>query len=79
MEFPFLEGRQSQVISKQIADDSPAGKSQREFLQTVITEYQESDTYKYMAVAQRYYENDPDIKDKKRMVIGKTSYAPLSS
>ena len=72
MEFPFLEGRQSQVISKQIADDSPAGKSQRDFLQAVITEYQESATYKYMGIAQRYYENDSDIKDKKRMVIGKT-------
>lgn len=72
MEFPFLKGRQSQVISKQIADDSPAGKVQRDFLQTVINEYQSSESYKFMETAQRYYENDPDIKDKKRMVIGKT-------
>jgi len=72
MEFPFLKGRQSQVISKQIADDSPAGKIQRDFLQTVINEYQSSESYKFMETAQRYYENDPDIKDKKRMVIGKT-------
>lgn len=72
MEFPFFRDSLGGQISKQIADASSEGKAQRDFLQSVITEYQDSDSYKFMETAQRYYENDSDIKEKKRMVIGKT-------
>lgn len=71
MEFPFAINTQTEIISQQIANDSADGKSQVEFLQAVLKEYHESDQYKFMEVAQRYYENDPDIKEKRRMVIGK--------
>lgn len=72
MEFPFFRNFLGGQISKQIANASSEGKAQRDFLQSVITEYQDSDSYKFMETAQRYYENDSDIKEKKRMVIGKT-------
>ena len=62
---------QTEIINRQIADDSPAGAQQTAFIQKMITEFEDSEAYKFMSVAQRYYENDPDIKEKKRMVIGK--------
>ena len=37
----------------------------------MITEFEGSAAYKFMEVAQCYYENDPDIRDKKRTVIAK--------
>lgn len=72
MEFPFFKDSLGSRVSKQIADESSEGKTQRDFLQSIITEYQDSESYKFMETAQRYYENDSDIKEKKRMVIGKT-------
>lgn len=62
---------QTEIINKHIADASPSGSQQTEFIQQVITEFEDSDAYKFMEVAQRYYENDADVKEKKRMVIGK--------
>lgn len=59
------------IINSQIADSSPEGRQQAEFIQAVVTEYRESPEYQFMGVAQRYYENDPDIRDKKRTVIAK--------
>ena len=67
----WLGGTQTEVINKQIADDSPQGGQQADFIQAMITEFEDSAPYKFMEVAQRYYENDPDIRDKKRTVIGK--------
>lgn len=71
MELSWIGGTQTDRINRQIADDSPQGKQQAEFIQAVITEFVDSAKYKFMSVAQRYYENDPDIKDKKRTVIAK--------
>lgn len=48
------------------------GEKQVEFIEALIKNFDASDSTKFMDVAQRYYENDSDIKDKKRMVIGKT-------
>lgn len=62
---------QTEIINRQIADNSPTGNQQKEFIQAVISEFEATDSYQFMAVAQRYYENDPDIKNKKRYVIGK--------
>lgn len=71
MELTWLGGVHTELINRQIADNSPAGNQQTAFIQKVITEFQDSDAYKLMSVAQSYYENDPDIRDKKRTVIGK--------
>ena len=71
MELSWIGTTQTELISKQIADNSPQGNQQTEFLQAVITEFTESAAYQFMGTAQRYYENDPDIKDKKRTVIAK--------
>lgn len=71
MELSWLGGTQTEIINRQIADDSSAGKQQTDFIQAVITEFKDSASYKFMEVAQRYYENDPDIRDKKRTVIAK--------
>lgn len=71
MGLSWLGGTQTEIINRQIADDSPQGNEQTAFIQVMITEFQSSAPYKFMAVAQRYYENDPDIKEKKRTVIGK--------
>ena len=59
------------IINSQIADSSPQGRQQTEFIQAVVTEFRGSDSYKFMAVAQRYYENQTDIREKKRTVIAK--------
>lgn len=69
----FLDGaiQQAELIGAQIAEQSTTGKVQREFLQTVIAEFNGSDKRQYMDVAQRYYENKNDILQARRMVIGK--------
>lgn len=72
MSLPILNITQTDIIAKQIADNSSQGADQVAFLQSVIQEYENSEQYKFMSVAQRYYENDTDIKEKKRMVIGKS-------
>jgi SPP1 family phage portal protein len=71
MGLSWLGSTQTELISKQIADNSPTGKQQTAFIEAMISEFNKSDAYKFMEVAQRYYENDPDIRDKKRTVIGK--------
>lgn len=72
MEFPYWSESHPSPIAQQIVNDSAQGEAQVDFLQAVITEHHSSPEYKFMEVAQRYYENDPDIKDKKRMIIAKT-------
>ena len=62
---------QTEIISQQIAESSPEGKPQTDFLTSVIAEFEGSDARKYMDVAWRYYRNENDILDSKRMVIGK--------
>lgn len=62
---------QTEVISKQLADQSNAGAAQVDFISSVIKEYDNSDFYKFMEVAERYYSNENDVRDDKRMVIGK--------
>lgn len=62
---------QTEIISKQIADDSPLGKEQTAFLTSVISEFEQSEFRKYMDIAWRYYKNENDIMQKKRYVIGK--------
>ena len=71
MEFSWFGNTQTEIISRQIADASSQGKQQRDFIETMITEFKNSDTYKFMGVAQRYYENNSDIEDKRRTVIAK--------
>lgn len=71
MGLSWLGGTQTELINRQIADDSPQGKQQTEFIQAMISEFEGSAAYKFMDTAQRYYENDSDIKNKKRKVIGK--------
>lgn len=71
MELSWIGGTQTELINRQIADNSPQGDQQTAFIQAVITEFVDSAAYKFMGVAQRYYENDPDIKEKKRTVIAK--------
>lgn len=71
MGLSWLGGTQTEIINRQIADDSSQGSQQTAFIQAMITEFESSAAYKFMSVAQRYYENDSDIRDKKRTVIGK--------
>lgn len=62
---------QTEIISEQLANDSPRGKDQAEFLMTVIEEFDESEFRKYMDIAWRYYKNENDILEKRRQVIGR--------
>lgn len=62
---------QTEIISRQIADDSPQGREQTAFLTSVISEFEQSEFRKYMDIAWRYYKNENDILQKKRCVIGK--------
>lgn len=65
----FVNDKLSQVISAQIASEADA--NQREFLEAVISEFENSERRKFMDVAQRYYENKNDILQARRTVIGK--------
>lgn len=67
----WLGQTQTEVISRQIAENSTDKEEQTAFLTSVITEFEKSDFRTYMDVAQRYYENKNDILESKRMVIGK--------
>ena len=67
----WLGETQTEIISRQIAENSPEGKEQTEFITSVIAEFEESDFRKYMDVAWRYYRNENDVLDSKRMVIGR--------
>lgn len=70
--FYLDEGRkQFEAIQSQIAEKSPTGEDQRVFLQSVITEFDASESTKYMATAQNYYENKNDILKNTRKIIGK--------
>lgn len=71
MDLTWLGGAQTEIINSQIVDNSSEGSQQTDFIRAVITEFEDSASYKFMGVAQRYYENDADIKDKKRKVIAK--------
>lgn len=71
MGLSLLGVTQTEIITRQIADHSSSGAQQTAFIQKMVSEFEGSDSYKFMAVAQRYYENDPDIRDKKRTVIAK--------
>lgn len=62
---------QSKIISAIIGDKSGSGKDQRDFLQRVISDFEDSPVRHFMDVADRYYKNDPDIRDARRTVIGK--------
>lgn len=67
----WLGQTQNEVISKQIADNSPQGAEQTAFLTSIISEFEGSNFRKYMDVADRYYRNENDILENKRMVIGR--------
>ena len=71
MELSWLNGMQTQMINRQITDNSSQGDQQADFIRAMIKEFEGSDAYKFMSVAQSYYENDPDIREKKRTVIAK--------
>lgn len=69
--FTFIGQTLTEVISHQIAEHSNTGKPLREFLSTVISEFESSEFRKNMDVAWRYYNNENDINKAKRMVIGR--------
>jgi len=69
--YTFIEGRQTQVVSQQIAESSNIGSEQTAFLTTIIAEFENSKFRKYMDVAEMYYNNENDITEAKRMVIGR--------
>ena len=68
----WFNNTQSQVLAAQIAEKSTEGAVQEEFLQTVIAEFEDSEFRKYMDTAWKYYKNENDILEAKRMVIGKS-------
>ena len=67
----WLGDSQTKIIAKQIADTSSEGAEQASFLESVISEFENSDFRKYMDTAWKYYKNENDILDAKRTVIGK--------
>lgn len=69
----WLSQTQTEIISKQIAENSSYGSEQTAFLESIISEFEGSHFRKYMDVADRYYRNENDILDAKRTVIGKDS------
>lgn len=62
---------QTQIIAQQLADNSPQGTEQTEFIRAVITEFEGSEFRQYMDTAWRYYINQNDILEEKRKVIGR--------
>ena len=56
-------------IKSRISHLTEIGKPEQNFLFSNITDWQLSEKRKFMLTAQDYYENDPDIKDRKREYI----------
>lgn len=67
----WLGDTQTELISKQIAEVATIGAEQTAFISSVIAEFEASDFRKYMDTAWKYYKNENDILQSKRMVIGK--------
>lgn len=65
-----------ELVSKPIITEQMVNiaNNQKEFLQTIVSEFKNSKERQYMDVAQKYYENEPDILDAKRTVIGRDNY-----
>lgn len=68
--FSWLGGDHTAHINRQV-DHSNKGQQQADFILAMISKFEGSEQYKFMGVAQRYYANDSDIKEKTRKVIGK--------
>lgn len=69
---PFWIGpTQTQIINHQIVKDSNNEEQEKEFLTTVISEFNGSQSRQFMDVSQRYYENKSDILNAKRMVLAR--------
>jgi SPP1 family phage portal protein len=62
---------QTEIISKQIAENSTYGDEQTAFISTVISEFDKCPFRTYMNIADEYYKNNNDINKAERMVIGK--------
>lgn len=74
MELDFYKGMQitqMDLITEKIKQDGQQVGALTDFIELMITEAKDDPRRKFMAVAQRYYENRNDILEKKRMVIGK--------
>lgn len=67
----FVNEFLAKVISATSPDNSVDRVQQVQFLTRVITDFNNSPKRQYMDVADRYYKNEPDIRNAKRMVIGK--------
>lgn len=62
---------QNQVLYAKMAYLSNKGKPKEEFIYANINEWLKSDKLKMIHLGNRYYENDPDIKERKRFSIGR--------
>lgn len=71
MSLSFIGETQTEVIARQLAEDSTTGREQREFLSTVIAEFESSTVFTNMGVAKKYYKNENDILNSVRTVIGR--------
>ena len=60
-----------EVIITDKNKDISVPKGLWEFLERSVSEFDNLPHVKFMETAERYYSNENDIKDKKRMVIGK--------
>lgn len=60
-----------EVIITDKNKDISEPKGLREFLERAVSEFDNLPHVKFMETAERYYSNENDIKNKKRMVIGK--------
>ena len=67
----WLGPTQTEIISQQIADNSPQGDEQTAFLTSIISEFESSEFRTYMDTAWKYYKNENSILESKRMVIGR--------
>ncbi len=70
---------ETEKIKLQIAIDAKKSMNMSKFINTIISEFKESDNYKEMQNGSRYYKNKGDIIEKKRTFInenGKEEVAP---
>ena len=69
---PILQyNKETDLIKEKIYNDSSTGKAQIDFIESMIREFHNSETFKSMEVSARYYKNQNDILNAKRKVIGR--------
>lgn len=70
MRFPYyLDDYNNLLLQKNLEILATRGKPQEDFITAEISEFRNSETYKWMELSEKYYQNENDIRGKKRKAV----------